>query len=297
MSHQNEAPAEYDRPWKDIIGKFLPEFMEFFFPSAHGEIDWSRKYELQEIELHADKLAKVWLKNGDELLVHIEVQNQHKTAFPKRMYRDNYRIEDLYNCQVASFAVLTDQDAGWRPTQFSQQLLGCETIFKFETAKLLDYEERWQELEESPNPFAIVVMAHLKAQETQGQQQERKSWKLSLIKRLYQGGYEREEIIINLFKFINRVMQLPNELEKEFWEEVDTTVKRIGFEKGLHQGALRSLLRVLELRFNSVPESLQSRLTSCTLEQLEELFDVALTVEQLDTFVDRIPVDDTSAAG
>lgn len=70
-----------------------------------------------------------------------------------------------------------------------------------------------------------------------------------------------------------------------------TSVERIGIEKGV----LRQLLRALQLRFNSVPESLQSRLTSCTLEQLEELFDVALTVEQLDTFVDRIPVDDTSA--
>jgi len=84
-----------------------------------------------------------------------------------------------------------------------------------------------------------------------------------------------------------------------------TSVERIGIEKGvqqgleqgLHQGALRHLLRALQLRFNSVPESVQSRLTSCTVEQLDELFDVALTVEQLDRFVGRIPVDDTSAEG
>lgn len=317
MSDRNEPPAEYDSPWKDIIGKYFPEFMEFFFPAAHAQIDWSKGYYFQETELQqvrpqaeigkrvADKLAKVCLKNGEELwvMVHLEVQNQRKKAFPKRMYTYNHRISDLYDCQVASFAVLTDQDPEWRPTQYSQQLLGCEITFKFQIAKLLDYEERWQELEESPNPFAIVVMAHLKAQETRGQQQERKSWKLSLIRRLYQGGYEREEII-NLFKFIDWVMQLPKELETEFWQEVNqlqeekqmqyiTSVERIGIEKGV----LRQLLRALELRFNSVPESLQSRLTSCTLEQLEELFDVALTVEQLDTFVDRIPVDDTSAEG
>ncbi len=329
MSDRNEITAEYDSPWKDIIGNYFPEFMEFFFPSAYGEIDWSRKYEFQETELQqvrpkaeigkrvADKLAKVWLKNGDELwgMVHIEVQNQRKTAFAKRMYTYNHRIGDLYNCQVASFAVLTDADAGWRPTQFSQQLLGCEITFNFPIAKLLDYKQRWQELEESRNPFAIVVMAHLKAQETQGQQQERKRWKLSLIRRLYQGGYEREEII-NLFKFIDWVIQLPKELETEFWQEVNqfqeekqmqyiTSVERIGIEKGvqqgleqgLHQGALRHLLRALQLRFNSVPESLQSRLTSCTVEQLDELFDMALTVEQLDQFIGSIPVDDTSAEG
>ena len=253
-------------------------------------------------------------------MVHIEVQNQRKTAFAERMYTYNYRIRDLFNCKVASFAILTDQDAGWKPTEFSQQLLGCGIAFNFEIAKLLDYEKRWQELEESRNPFATVVMAHLKAQETQGKQQERKRWKLSLIRRLYQGGYERKEIV-NLFKFIDWVMQLPQELEKEFWQEVTqlqeekqmqyiTSVERIGIEKGvqqglkqgleqgleqgLHQGALRQLLRVLQHRFDSVPESVQSRLTSCTMEQLEELVDVALTVEQLDRFVDRIPVEDTS---
>ena len=317
--------------------------MEFFFPSAYEEIDWSKKYEFLETELQqvrpqaeigkrvADKLAKVWLKNGDELwvMVHIEVQNQRQTAFPERMFTYNYRIRDLFNCQVASFAILTavcpgsatrttrgtqDQDAGWRPTEFSQQLLGCEIAFNFQIAKLLDYKDRWQELEESRNPFATVVMAHLKAQETRGEQQERKRWKLSLIRRLYQKGYEREQIV-NLFKFIDWVMQLPQELEKEFWQEVNqlqeekqmqyiTSVERIGIEKGLeqgldrglHQGALRQLLRLLQHRFDSVPESVQSRLTSCTVEQLEELFDVALTVGQLDRFVDRIPVEDTSVA-
>jgi len=92
--------------------------------------------------------------------------------------------------------------------------------FNFPMAKLLDYKDRWQELEESRNPFATVVMAHLKAQETRGEQQERKRWKLSLIRRLYQKGYEREQIV-NLFKFIDWVMQLPQELEKEFWQEVN----------------------------------------------------------------------------
>ena len=37
------------------------------------------------------------------------------------------------------------------------------------------------------------------------------------------------------------------------------------------------------------------RLTSCSVEQLEELLEVAFTVEQLEQFVPRIPVDDTSA--
>ena len=99
--------------------------MEFFFPEAYEEIDWSREYEFQETELQqvrpqaesgkrlVNKLVKVWLQTGEELwvMVHIEVQNQRKTAFDKRMCNYNHRIGDLYNCQVASLAILTDADA------------------------------------------------------------------------------------------------------------------------------------------------------------------------------------------
>ncbi|MGK7900790.1 MAG: hypothetical protein AB4352_05135 [Hormoscilla sp.] len=53
MSDRNEPRAEYDSPWKDIIGKYFPEFLEFFFPAAHGQIDWSKKYEFQETELQS----------------------------------------------------------------------------------------------------------------------------------------------------------------------------------------------------------------------------------------------------
>ncbi|MEH2178127.1 hypothetical protein [Nostoc sp.] len=44
-------------------------------------------------------------------------------------------------------------------------------------------------------------------------------WKLHLTKRLYKRGYQREDII-NLFRFIDWVMRLPEELENSFWQEV-----------------------------------------------------------------------------
>ena len=52
-------------------------------------------------------------------------------------------------------------------------MLDCELSLKFPIAKLLDYESRWQELESSDNPFAIIVMAHLKTKATTGNLSER----------------------------------------------------------------------------------------------------------------------------
>jgi hypothetical protein len=172
--------------------------------------------------------------------------------------------------------------------------------FKFPVVKLLDYQQNWQELEESRNPFATVVMAHLKAQETRGQQQERKTWKLSLTRRLYERGYQRQQII-DLFRFIDWVMALPKELEANFQQEVYqyeearrmryvTSIERFGIEKGIKEGVLRTLLRQLRRRFESVPEEVQTRLNEYEVEQLEELSDVVLTVESLDEFLETIGI-------
>ena len=74
-----------------------------------------------------------------------------------------------------------------------------------------------------------------------------------------------------------------------------TSIERIGIEKGIQQGiqqgVLRMLLRQLQRRFESVPEEVQTRLSEISVEQLEALSDVALTVDSLDEFVERIGIE------
>ncbi|HLO86141.1 MAG TPA: hypothetical protein VK203_14190 [Nostocaceae cyanobacterium] len=68
-----DQTTDYDSPWKEIIEAYFPRFLEFFFPLAYGEIDWTKPYqfldkELQQLDPDAeigkrlvDKVAKVWL--------------------------------------------------------------------------------------------------------------------------------------------------------------------------------------------------------------------------------------------
>jgi len=185
---------------------------------------------------------------GEEawVLVHIEVQSQEESGFAQRMYVYNYRIYDRYKRLVATLAVLGDERFSWRPNQFGYKLWGSEVLFNFPVVKLLDYQQQWSALQASRNPFATVVMAHLKAQETRQDRQKRKEWKLALTKRLYEKGYRRSDVI-NLFGFIDWVMSLPAELEQEFWQEVSqyqeeqrmpyiTSIERIGIRQGLLEG-------------------------------------------------------------
>jgi len=101
-------------------------------------------------------------------------------------------------------------------------------------------------LEASNNHEATVVMAHLAALETRDNRMERKQLKLALVRRLYEQGLQREEVI-NLLAFIDWMLTLPLELEREFQREVEqieeerrmryvTSFERIGIEKGIEQG-------------------------------------------------------------
>ena len=301
--------TDYDSPWKEALERYFEPFMEFFFPEAHADIDWSRGYEFLDKELQqvtpdaelgkrvVDKLVKVWRKDGDEtwLLVHIEVQSQPDAAFAERMYVYNYRLFDRYHCLVVSFAVLADDRPEWRPDQFGYQLWGCQVGIRFPVVKLLEYRGDWPSLEDSRNPFATVVMAHLKAQETRDSPEERLQWKLSLIKRLYEQGYGRKDIL-TLFRFIDWLMALPAELEREFeevlvvYEEEKkmpyvTSVERIGIQRGILQDAREAAIDILETRFTHVPEPIVEAIhrigDSSVLRYLRKK---AVTISSLDEF-------------
>jgi hypothetical protein len=225
--------SDFDSPWKDILESYFMEFMAFFFPQAYNDIDWSKKYESLDNELQqivqdselgkrmVDKLVKVYLKDGKEswVLIHIEVQSQRETDFAKRMYVYNYRIFDRYDRFVVSLAVLGDEHPSWKPSQFGYNMWGFRVEMEFPIVKLLDYRDKWNELKESRNPFAVVVMAHLKTQETSNSYEDRKRWKSNLARLLYERNHERD-YIIRLLKFMDWIMYLPEELNKSFWQEI-----------------------------------------------------------------------------
>ena len=130
---------------------------------------------------------------------------------------------------------------------------GFNLSFQFPIIKLLDYQERWKELGQNPNPFSIVVMSFLKTIETKGSEQQRYSWKKQFLLELYDRGLTREIIFI-LYQFIDLIMKLSEELEKELTEEIEaieeakkmsiiTSAERIGIEKGKKEGMEKGMMK------------------------------------------------------
>ncbi|WP_338441310.1 hypothetical protein VZG28_11055 [Synechococcus elongatus IITB4] len=225
--------TDSDSPWKELIEAFFPEFIRFFLPVADLEIDWERGYEFLDKELqqitadaevgrrYADKLVKAWTTAGQEtwLLVHVEVQGAPESDFAERMFVYRYRIRDRFRRPIASVAILADENPNWRPQSFEESLWGSRDLSEFVSIKLLDYLHQIEELLRQDNPFAIAVVAHLRAIETRKDRVLRKQWKLELLKLLYERGMDRDRII-GLFKFIDWLLSLPEGLELEFKSEL-----------------------------------------------------------------------------
>ncbi len=303
------ATPDYDTPWKDLLDRFFEAFMAFFFAEAHAQIDWARGFEFLDKELQkitadaaigrrsVDKLVKVSLKSGLELiaLVHTEVQGEREPDFEHRVYVYHFRIGDRFNERVATFVLLTDHHRRWRPKEFKYDLLGTRVSLKFSVAKALDYRDKWEELERSDNPFAIVVMAYLQMFETRRDPRRRLEWKLILTKMLYDRGYSERDVI-DLFRFLDWLIFLPADLQREYRDEIErfeeerkmpyvTTIEQMGIEKGLQQGSAEIVLNLLQLRLGELNEETQLAIRDLPFEKARELSHVMLGFNSTDNLI------------
>jgi hypothetical protein len=304
-----ELQADYDSPWKEALEFYFRDFLSFFFPQVEEIIDWQKPpitldKELQQVVREAesgkgftDKLFQVWLLDGTEawVLVHIEVQTQVDREFPKRMYRYNYRLFDRYDRPVISLAVLGDEQVNWRPACYRYEIGSCRVSLEFPIVKLLDYEVQGEELEQSNNPFAILVMAHLKTKATTGNYQIREQWKWRLVRGLYEKGYTKEKII-ELFRLIDWMMVLPETLQKQFETQLEnyqeerkmpvlSRMELRGLEKGKLLTSRESVIEVLETRFGEIPQTLKEGVNQLEdVPQLKKLMKQAITIASLAEF-------------
>ena len=106
----------------------------------------------------------------------------------------NYRLFDRYNKKVMSMAVLGDDNPRWRPDRFGYRLWGMSAGLRYPVVKLLDFAKRRETLEQSSNPFALVVLAHLLTRQTRKDPQTRRASKLALLKGLYERGQSADDV-------------------------------------------------------------------------------------------------------
>jgi hypothetical protein len=316
------ANDDYDTPWKDAVTRYFPEFIAFYFPDAHRQIDWNRGYtfldqELAQIVKDAelgkrllDKLVQVATHDGGEhwVYVHIEVQGDRAGDFAERLFTYNYRLYDKYRRPIASLAVLADDRPHWKPQTYGYELFGCRHYLEFPTVKLLDYQPQTQALLVDPNPFALVTAAHLLTQQTKGDDRQRLAAKWRLAKLLYERNWDKQRII-DLFSVIDWMMQVPKDLQNQLWQDIEqlernrtmpyiTSVERIGIEKGMQQGMQQGIQQGMQGMQQGMQQGIRQGESALLERQLTRRFGPpsaetvarlqAGTVEQLEQWAENI---------
>ena len=160
------------------------------------------------------------------------------------------------------------------------------------------------ETEASRNPFALVVMAQLQARATQRRPATRLQAKVQLIRHLYTRGWTRQQIL-DLFRFLDWVLTLPEALEQQFQvalAQVEaethmpyiTSIERMGIEKGIQQGWQQGLqegfqqgevfvlTHILTRRFGPLPGWATERLAQASREELEQWTERVLEAQRLE---------------
>jgi hypothetical protein len=285
---------DYDSPWKIALERYFRDFMRFFFPAAHDEIDWSQELAFLDQELqavaedgilgrrHLDKLVRVMRLGGDQrrIYVHVEVEGNRKRDFEERLFVCNCRLAGLYRRPVASLVILADGHMDWRPSHHGFDVFGCRLELTFPIVKLLDFAGRIEALLADDNPFGLIVAAHLLTRATRRDREARYAAKLKLIRILYERGWDRERVV-DLLVIIDWMMRLPKDLAKRMRRDVAaieesmkmryvTSFERLAKEEGREEGRLEGeisiLKRLLQSRFGELPPWAQERLDSADLE-------------------------------
>lgn len=287
--------SKADQAWKEALSLYFKDFMALCWPKAYEEIDWSKNPEFLEQELQAimpedessrrvtDKIVKVWLHSGCEafIIIHIEVQGSgiSRAKFTERMMIYRYRIFDWHRCPVASLAILIDDSPTWRPDLYHSELWDSVWQLKFPILKILDFRTQKQALLKHKNPFAIVILAQLGVIETMGDPSRRLDFKVHLTRMLFEKGWDKRKIL-DLYKFLDGLLALPQDLKLEYNDRVKkiekerkvsyiTTAEWVGLRQGRKEGRKEGrqegrqegksslLLSLLETKFKVVPNMYQ----------------------------------------
>jgi predicted transposase YdaD len=250
--------------WKVVLEEVFDDLLRFLYPDADRVYDMERGFEFLEkelAELHpepdkesdtrfADKLVKVYHRNGEEewVLLHVEIQGDtsKRAEFSVRMFRHFYRILDRFRRPVSAVVIYTGRNGQKMPDRFEYAYRSTSLAYKYHAVSILDFADA--ELEASNNPFAMVVMAAKTALlEKKLPEQELLEKKVALARRLMQKGYSELKVRA-VFRFLENYVHFKDpEMNHIFSERIQSKKnneimgiveydRMVGKEIGLREG-------------------------------------------------------------
>lgn len=283
--------------WKMVMDEVFEDLLRFIFPDADQVYDLGRGFEFLDKELaemypepekdsdtrFADKLVKVFHRDGEEewVLLHIEIQGDtsRRVEFSERMFRYFYRILDRYRRPVSAVAIFTGQYGKNMPVRFEYTYRRTKLLYEWHSLSILDFTDK--ELEESDNPFALVVAAaRASLLEEKIPEKELLDRKVLIGKLLFKKGFSSQKVRAVLTFLENYVLFEDPEMNRIFRKEiepydknkvmsVDDVVKLVAEEKG-RESSRRLFVENL-LRESSFPVEKIASLANVTVEFVNQV--------------------------
>lgn len=132
--------TSHDRLFKEFLERFLPDFLQIFFPEEAARLDFSTlTFPRQELSINlphqllriTDVLAEVKTYTGEPevIIVHIEIEGNEPKPLPKRMF-DYYALLRILNQKVVLpiALVLAPGVGGLKWRLYQEYLWGRELI-------------------------------------------------------------------------------------------------------------------------------------------------------------------------
>lgn len=314
---QREQDSDYDGAWKETLRRYLRDLLRRYFPPIHAAIDWSVEPKWCDKELSqvvgrakrrnqpVDVLVRVRLLSGAEqwILLHAEIQSSPEAGFERRVARYHSGLFWTYDQRVVTLVVLADLREDWRPGEDLFQVADFESRLRFPTCKLIDrLETDWRDDHSLP---VQVARAQIEALRTAGDPEGRYRAKWRLVRRLYDLGYNAEELR-EIFRLIDWMMHLTEPLSRRFEQELReleetlnmpyvTSVERIAEARGEARGGVSLLLRQLGKVCGRLPEDVADRVRSLSFPQIEALGEALLDFQSLSDLQNWLDLNEGSA--
>jgi hypothetical protein len=130
-----------DQLWKGILEEVFDDLLRFVFPEADRIFDMKRKFEYLDKEL--SELAP-------------EPDMKSNTRFVDKLVKV-YRQDDRHKVPMTAIAIFTAQSGHKMPNRYEYCFLGTHHMYQYNTLCITDPTD--EELENSNNPFAVVMLA------------------------------------------------------------------------------------------------------------------------------------------
>ncbi len=310
---------DHDRLFKELIQTFFWEFIELFLPEV---LDYVAKDSLiflpEEIftdvtsgdKRKIDLLAQVQFREQDTyFLIHLENQAYNQKEFERRMFHYFARLDAKYLLPIFPIVIFS-YDEPKRPEK-------SQYTVNFPNRKILEFNYiaiqlnnlNWRNFLNQPNPVAAALMAKMDFNP-----EERVRVKLECLRMLVTLQLNPAKIEL-ISGFIDTYLKL-NATEEQ---ELDTELKQAnlveeegimeivtswmekgiargieqgiergieqGIERGIEQGEQKIVKKLIKRRFNNVNFTLENRIDSLSVEQIENLADSIFDFQSLEDLI------------